>query len=104
MWIYILFFVLILLLSISICFSPTGNNTFLGNDNKMIQVANWMIFLICIGLANVVRLFELDSAFLTWLVNVAICVITTVGLFLIVSCAALIWELTRSFRQEMINS
>lgn len=101
MWTFLLFCVLILLLSLSICFSPTGNNKFLSNDNKIIQAANWMIFLICIGLANVVCLFEFESAFLTWVINFAICVITTVGLFLIVSCAALIWELTQSFRQAM---
>ena len=101
MWIYILFFVLILLLSISTCFSPTGNNKFLGDNNKKIQNANWLVLIICVILANLPRVFELDNAFATWVVNVLLCVVTTVFTFLATSCCAMAWELYKSFRKAL---
>lgn len=104
MWIYILFFVLILLLSISACFSPTGNHKFLGDDNPKIQKANWLVLIICVILANLPRVFELDNAFATWVVNVLLCVVTTVFTFLATSCCAMAWELFKSFRKALKES
>ena len=85
-------------------FFATGNHKFLGDNNPKIQKANWLVLIICVVLVNLPRVFELDNAFATWVVNVLLCVVTTVFTFLATSCCAMAWELFKSFRQALKES